>query len=141
MIQFESLPPQPPVFIFIEVSPGELAFWSIPDLSLFLFLLSSTPRFSGKRQQSAQNACVHRVLAPRPILPFLASWTLGLDLKVSSLTPHPPASSDVLNQGSSQRRAGWNTQKAERQGRGETKKQVDMGGQKTAAQIVSTFFF
>lgn len=140
VIQFESLPPQPPLFIFIEMSPGKLAFWSIPDLSLFLFLLSSTPRFSGKRQQSAQNACVHRVLVPRPILPFLASWSLGLDLKGSSLTP-PRASSDGLSQGSSQRRAGSDTQKAERQGRGEAKKQVDMGGQNTAAQIVSTFFF
>jgi hypothetical protein len=44
VIQPESLPPQPPVFIFIEVSPGKLAFWNIPNLSLFLFLLNSTPK-------------------------------------------------------------------------------------------------
>lgn len=89
VIQSESLPPQPPVFIFVEVSPGKLAFWSIPDLSLFPFLLSSTPRFSRRGQLSPQNACVRGVLAPYPAMPFLASQSLSLALEGSCLPLQP----------------------------------------------------
>lgn len=106
VIQSESLPPQPPVFIFIEVSPGKLAFWSIPDLSLFPFLLPSTPRFSGRAAVSP--AC----LCPRHACPISRHLVLGFPVfepGSQRVQCAPPADSDDLSPGSSQRRAGRNT--------------------------------
>lgn len=65
--------PQPPAFISVQASPGKLAFQSLPDLSLFLFLLQHPHILREEAAVSPEHLCSEGSLH----VPLSLSWLRG----------------------------------------------------------------
>lgn len=136
VIQSESLPPSPQ-YLFLSRCPQGSWLSGASQIFLCSYSFSLAPPDSQGEGSSQPRMPVFLECSPH--IPSSHSWLHGLQAW-SSKGPVPfVASSDGLSQGSSQRRAGRNTQKD--RGMVGAKKKVDTGGPKTAAQLGSTLFF